>query len=100
MKKCNVYMRKCMSEDCTKHWDGSETSVFQLTKSTCAGYELGIAIYFVDKRSFLIQLYETESLLWVASDIWKLILFDTKESGNMETFNNERKKMKGFKLAL
>ena len=69
MKKCNVYMRKCINGDCAKHWDDSESSVFQLTKSTCAGYELGIVIYVVGKRSLLIQLYGIGFLLWFASNI-------------------------------
>ena len=70
MKKCNVYMRKCINGDCAKHLDGSESSVFQLTKSTCAGYKLGIVIYVVDKRPVLMQLYGIEFLLWLASNIW------------------------------
>ena len=32
--------------------------------------------------------------------IWELVSFDTKESGHMETFKNERKKITGFKLPL
>ena len=47
-------MRKCISGDCTKHWDGSESYIFQLIKSTCAGYELGI-IFLVKKRPDFIQ---------------------------------------------
>ena len=58
-----MYMRKCISENCAMHWDGSESSVFQLTKSTCAGYELGIVIYVVDKALVLIQLCGIEFLL-------------------------------------
>lgn len=39
---------------------GSEGSIFQLTKSTCAGYKLGIVIYVVDKRPVLIPSYQIE----------------------------------------
>ena len=63
-------MRKCISGDWAKHWDGSESSVFQLTKSSCAGYELGIVIYGVDKKPALMQLYEIGFLLKLASNIW------------------------------
>ena len=63
-------MRRRIRVDCAIHWDGSESSVFQLTKSTCAGYELVIVIYVVDKRSVHIQLYGIEFLLWLASNIW------------------------------
>ena len=90
-------MRKCISGDCTKHWDGSESSIFQLTKSTCAGYELGIVIYVVDKKPVFIQWYVIDSLHWLTSKIWELVPFNTKDSGNMETFKNKRKKIKGFK---
>nr|XP_047139907.1 uncharacterized protein LOC100198017 isoform X1 [Hydra vulgaris] len=39
--ECDVYLRKCLSNNCTAYWDGWEDSVFCLSKSTCAGYELG-----------------------------------------------------------
>ena len=60
MKKCDVYMRKCMSGDCAKHWDRSQSSVFYLIKITCAGYKLGIVIYVVDKSPVLIPSYGIE----------------------------------------
>nr|XP_047137215.1 uncharacterized protein LOC105847614 isoform X3 [Hydra vulgaris] len=37
----DVFLRKCLSNNCTAYWDGWEDSVFCLSKSTCAGYELG-----------------------------------------------------------
>ena len=49
---------------------GSEGSIFQLTKSTCAGYKLGIIIYVVDERLALMQLQGNKFLLWLASNIW------------------------------
>ncbi|XP_065653453.1 uncharacterized protein LOC136080565 isoform X2 [Hydra vulgaris] len=40
--ECDVYLRKCLSNNCTAYWDGWEDSVFCLSKSTgYAGYELG-----------------------------------------------------------
>ena len=96
MKKCNVYMRKCISGDCTNHWNGSESSIFQLTKSTCAGYELGIVIYVIDKRPVFYN-YVIESIHRLASNIWELVLFDTKFLEIWKLSKNDRKKKKGFK---
>ena len=62
---------------------GSEGSIFQLTKSTCAGYKLGIIIYVVDERLVLMQLQGNKFLLWLASNIWWLVPSDTKDHGNM-----------------
>nr|XP_047127569.1 uncharacterized protein LOC105848429 [Hydra vulgaris] len=42
--ECDVYLRKCLSNNCTAYWDGWEDSVFCLSKSTCAGYEFGVGI--------------------------------------------------------
>lgn len=39
--RCKVYSRMCMSKTCRRKWDGATDSVFQLSTSTCAGYELG-----------------------------------------------------------
>ena len=39
--ECRVNIRKCLSKTCVTHWDGAENSIFRLSKSTCAGYELG-----------------------------------------------------------
>jgi hypothetical protein len=39
--ECDVFLRRCLSNTCTSYWDGCEDSVFCLSKSTCAGYELG-----------------------------------------------------------
>ena len=36
-----MYNRKCQKGSCTQRWDGAEDSVFCLSNSTCAGYELG-----------------------------------------------------------
>ena len=40
-KTVDVFALQCLNGNCMKEWDGSEDSVFALSKSTCAGYEIG-----------------------------------------------------------
>ena len=42
VKTCDVYDQVCIGRKCVHKWDGAEHSVFQLSASTCAGYELGM----------------------------------------------------------
>ena len=39
--ECEVLSRTCEKGKCVLHWDGFEDSIFQLSRFTCAGYEIG-----------------------------------------------------------
>ncbi|XP_057302291.1 uncharacterized protein LOC130636556 isoform X1 [Hydractinia symbiolongicarpus] len=41
VRKCKIYRRTCLLNNCSKRWDGASDSIFQLSHATCAGYELG-----------------------------------------------------------
>lgn len=42
--KCIVNIRKCLSMSCKLLWTGEYDSIFRLSHTTCAGYEIGMIL--------------------------------------------------------